>query len=193
MSGRELRIVPYNGNRAYKYYLDGYKVNGKRRRLFFKDVAVANRNLANACQAAEKRGPGRPRYFSRVRPSSDPLPNAPGSGPTNEQVVWSRSNTLSAYGYSVGRYVPTTGVTTEPERSFPIKRSTVSKSSAPNPGSSTDPRSWAKRGGRWLNMSAVASARCSKTSAYAAASVHAYAPADSQEQVAVDYAAVGGQ
>jgi hypothetical protein len=28
---------------------------------------------------------------------------------------------------------------------------------------------------------------------YAAASVHACAPADSQEQVAVDYAAVGGQ
>ena len=48
MSGRELRIVPYNGNRAYKYYLDGYKVNGKRKRLFFKDVAAANRKLTNA-------------------------------------------------------------------------------------------------------------------------------------------------
>jgi hypothetical protein len=33
MSGRQLRIVPCNGNRAYKYYLDGYKVNGKRKRL----------------------------------------------------------------------------------------------------------------------------------------------------------------
>src|ERR1700730_3455941 len=77
MSGRELRIVPYNGNRAYKYYLDGRKVNGKRRRLFFKDVAVANRNLADACQAAEKRGPGRPRYFSRVRPSSDQFEPVP--------------------------------------------------------------------------------------------------------------------
>jgi hypothetical protein len=30
MSGRQLRIVPYNGNRAYKYYLDGFKVNDKR-------------------------------------------------------------------------------------------------------------------------------------------------------------------
>ena len=30
ISGRQLRIIPYNGNRAYKYYLDGYKVNGKR-------------------------------------------------------------------------------------------------------------------------------------------------------------------
>ena len=37
MSGRQLRMVPYNGNRAYKYNLDGYKVNGKRKRLFFKD------------------------------------------------------------------------------------------------------------------------------------------------------------
>ena len=45
MSGRQLRIVPYNGNRAYKYYLDGYKVNGKRKRLFFKDEAAANRKL----------------------------------------------------------------------------------------------------------------------------------------------------
>ena len=27
--------IPHNGNRAYKYYLDGYKVNGKRKRLFF--------------------------------------------------------------------------------------------------------------------------------------------------------------
>jgi hypothetical protein len=34
MSDRHLRIVPYDGNRAYKYYWDGYKVNGKRKRLF---------------------------------------------------------------------------------------------------------------------------------------------------------------
>ena len=46
MSDRQFRIVPYNGNRAYKYYLDGYKVNGKRKRLFFKDEATANRKLA---------------------------------------------------------------------------------------------------------------------------------------------------
>jgi hypothetical protein len=32
-------LVPYNGNRAYKYYLDGYKVNGKRKRLFFTVLA----------------------------------------------------------------------------------------------------------------------------------------------------------
>jgi hypothetical protein len=47
MSGRQLRIVPYNGNRAYKYYLDGYKVNGKRKRLSFKDEGAANRKLSS--------------------------------------------------------------------------------------------------------------------------------------------------
>jgi hypothetical protein len=31
-SGQQLRLIPYNGNRAYKYYLDGYKVNGKQQR-----------------------------------------------------------------------------------------------------------------------------------------------------------------
>jgi hypothetical protein len=56
MSGRQLRIVPYNGNRAYKYYLDGYKVNGKRKRLFFKDEATANRKLAELARQQKKRG-----------------------------------------------------------------------------------------------------------------------------------------
>jgi hypothetical protein len=48
--------VPYNGNRAYKYYLDGYKVNGKRKRLFFKDVAAANRKLAELAKRQKKEG-----------------------------------------------------------------------------------------------------------------------------------------
>ena len=56
MSGRQLRVVPYNGNRAYKYYLNGYKVNGKRKRLFFKDESAANRKLTELCEAAKKRG-----------------------------------------------------------------------------------------------------------------------------------------
>ena len=56
MSGRDLRIVPYNGNRAYKYYLDGYKVNGKRKRLFFKDVAAANRKLTELAKRQKKEG-----------------------------------------------------------------------------------------------------------------------------------------
>jgi hypothetical protein len=51
-----LRIVPYNGNRAYKYYLDGYKVNGKRKRLFFKDVAAGNRKLAELVKRQKKEG-----------------------------------------------------------------------------------------------------------------------------------------
>ena len=54
MSGRQLRIVPYNGNRAYKYYLDGYKVNGKRKRLFFKERGRGQSQTRGACQAAEK-------------------------------------------------------------------------------------------------------------------------------------------
>ena len=56
MSGRQLRIVPYNGNRAYKYYLDGYKVNGKRKRLFFKDEAAADRKLAELARQQKKEG-----------------------------------------------------------------------------------------------------------------------------------------
>jgi hypothetical protein len=51
-----LRIIPYNGNRAYKYYLDGYKVNGKRKRLFFKDEATANRKLAELAKQQKKEG-----------------------------------------------------------------------------------------------------------------------------------------
>jgi len=56
MSGRQLRIVPYNGNRAYKYYLDGHKVNGKRKGLFLKDEATANRKLAELAKQQKKEG-----------------------------------------------------------------------------------------------------------------------------------------
>jgi hypothetical protein len=56
LSGRQLRIIPYNGNRAYKYYLDGYKVNGKRKRLFFKDQGAARRNLAELTRQQRKEG-----------------------------------------------------------------------------------------------------------------------------------------
>jgi hypothetical protein len=55
---------PVQRNRAYKYYLDGYKVNGKRKRLFFKDIAAANRKLAELAKRQKKGGPGWPRYFS---------------------------------------------------------------------------------------------------------------------------------
>jgi hypothetical protein len=51
-----LRVVPYNGNRAYKYYLDGYKVNGKRKRLFFKDESLPIGNSRNLPSSKEKRG-----------------------------------------------------------------------------------------------------------------------------------------
>jgi hypothetical protein len=36
-------MVPCNGNRAYNYYPEGDKVNGKRKRLYFRDEAAANR------------------------------------------------------------------------------------------------------------------------------------------------------
>jgi len=42
---RLLRILPYKGNRDYQYYLDGLKVNGKRRRLFFTSEAEAKEEL----------------------------------------------------------------------------------------------------------------------------------------------------
>ena len=35
MSWKESRIVPYVGNRGYLVYLDGYKVNGRRERIYF--------------------------------------------------------------------------------------------------------------------------------------------------------------
>jgi len=56
MSGPQLRIVPYNGDRRYKYYLDGYKVNGKRKRLFFRDEGAANRKLAELARQQKKEG-----------------------------------------------------------------------------------------------------------------------------------------
>src|SRR5271165_3803444 len=45
MARRLLRILPYKGNRDYHYYLDGLKVNGKRRRLFFTSEAEAKEEL----------------------------------------------------------------------------------------------------------------------------------------------------
>ena len=40
-----MRILPYKGNRGYHYYLDGLKVNGKRKRLFFTSEAEAKEEL----------------------------------------------------------------------------------------------------------------------------------------------------
>jgi integrase len=45
MGTRQLRILPYTGKRAYQYYIDGLKVNGKRQRLFFKDEKSAKAKL----------------------------------------------------------------------------------------------------------------------------------------------------
>ena len=56
MSGLELRIVPYNANRAYKNYLDRYKVNGKRKRLFPEEIAAPNRKLVELAERQKKEG-----------------------------------------------------------------------------------------------------------------------------------------
>jgi integrase len=56
MARRELRIVPYNGEREYQYYLDGLKVNGKRQRLFFKTEKEAVEELKKRKKQIRKEG-----------------------------------------------------------------------------------------------------------------------------------------
>jgi hypothetical protein len=55
MSGQGLRIVPYAGHKGYQCYLDGWKVNGKRKRLYFKDeTAVPPRACLGVYDLIEK-------------------------------------------------------------------------------------------------------------------------------------------
>ena len=56
MARRTLRILPYNGNRGYHYYLDGLKVNGKRKRLFFATEAEAKEELKKWDKRIRKEG-----------------------------------------------------------------------------------------------------------------------------------------
>jgi hypothetical protein len=56
MARRTLRILPYNGNRGYHYYLDGLKVNGKRKRLFFATEAEAKEELKKWDRRIRKEG-----------------------------------------------------------------------------------------------------------------------------------------
>jgi integrase len=56
MAGRRLRILPYKGKRGYHYYLDGLKVNGKRKRLFFTTEAKANEALKKWDRRIRKEG-----------------------------------------------------------------------------------------------------------------------------------------
>jgi integrase len=56
MARRTLRILPYNGNRDYHYYLDGLKVNGKRKRLFFATEAEAKEELKKWDRRIRKEG-----------------------------------------------------------------------------------------------------------------------------------------
>lgn len=56
MARRTLRILPYTGNRGYHYYLDGLKVNGKRKRLFFTSEAEAKEELKKWDKRVRKEG-----------------------------------------------------------------------------------------------------------------------------------------
>ena len=56
MGTRQLRILPYTGKRAYQYYIDGLKVNGKRQRLFFKDEKSAKAKLKELTNKTRKEG-----------------------------------------------------------------------------------------------------------------------------------------
>jgi hypothetical protein len=46
MSGLNLRIVPIEWHPLYSYAVAGLKVNGKRKRLYFRTAGEARRNLA---------------------------------------------------------------------------------------------------------------------------------------------------
>ena len=56
MGTRRLRILPYTGKRAYQYYIDGLKVNGKRQRLFFKDEKLAKAKLRELTKKTRTEG-----------------------------------------------------------------------------------------------------------------------------------------
>src|SRR6516164_3289739 len=56
MGTRQLRILPYTGKRAYQYYIDGLKVNGKRQRLFFEDEKSAKAKLKELAKKTRKEG-----------------------------------------------------------------------------------------------------------------------------------------
>jgi len=52
----QLRLLSYTGKRAYQYYIDGVKVNGKRQRLFFKDWGSANKKLKELTRKTRQEG-----------------------------------------------------------------------------------------------------------------------------------------
>src|SRR5260370_42462748 len=56
MARRELQILPYKGDRDYQYYLDGPKVNGNRKRLFFKTEKEALEELKKRGKQLRKEG-----------------------------------------------------------------------------------------------------------------------------------------
>jgi hypothetical protein len=66
MARRLLRILPYKGNRDYQYYLDGLKVNGKRKRLTdFSDRAIKTLTVREIEWSPVKKG--RSSYDAAIR------------------------------------------------------------------------------------------------------------------------------
>jgi hypothetical protein len=70
MGTRQLRILPYTGKRAYQYYIDGLKVNGKRQRLFFKDEKSAKTKLKELAKKTRKEGEDALAISVSLRPSA---------------------------------------------------------------------------------------------------------------------------
>ena len=56
MRRQNLRVLPYTGERDYQFYLDGLKVNGKRKRLFFKSKKEADREFERLTRTQRKEG-----------------------------------------------------------------------------------------------------------------------------------------
>jgi integrase len=56
MALHKLHIKPYIGPFSYEYYIDGLKVNGKRKRLFFRSLQAAKDELARLSQIQKSQG-----------------------------------------------------------------------------------------------------------------------------------------
>ena len=65
MNRVNLRIVPIDWHPRYSYALAGLKVNGKRRRLYFKTAAEAKGELARLKIKARAAGGGWPEHPGR--------------------------------------------------------------------------------------------------------------------------------
>jgi hypothetical protein len=98
MGTRTLRIIPYTGERAYQYYIDGLKVNGKRQRLFFKDWSSADKKLSErrtrfSCRL--QRPITKSPKSAQIYPRSISLTSGSGLGVLWQRLATSRSGASS--------------------------------------------------------------------------------------------------